>query len=154
VFDTGATQVRLVAEPAVIVSQLIQGNFPNYTKLIPAPAPSVIEAQAEEMRQAVKGLKRLTDASGIVRLVADENGVTLSAKEEMLGEQAVRLAHATLRGDACKVAVDAKFLADALASCDGETVQIGIRPTSAPITFESPAHPDWIEVVMPMFVEW
>jgi hypothetical protein len=33
-------------------------------------------------------------------------------------------------------------------------VQIGIRPTSAPITFEAPAHPDWIEVVMPMFVEW
>ena len=144
-----------------IVSQLIQGNFPDYAKLIPATTGTEAAVDLHAFQQAAKAASIFArDGSGIVRLhiTPSEDGepgkVTVSSKAEELGENKSEI-DARVKGDGAKVAFDARFLLEVLSALDkGEVVTLGTTTPSSPGVFRSEAHPGYTHVVMPMFVQW
>lgn len=143
-----------------IVSQLIQGNFPDYAKLIPASTGTEAAVNLQDFQQAAKAASIFArDGSGIVRLhiTPNEDGepgkLTVSSKAEELGENKSEI-DAKVKGDGAKVAFDARFLLDVLSVLDKGEVTLGTTTPSSPGVFRSEAHPGYTHVVMPMFVQW
>ena len=137
-----------------VVTRTLQGQFPDYTKLIPETWSTrcIVDAPAFRRAVALAGVVA-RDGSGIVRLeISPRGGLLVSAKAEEVGEMAMRLV-AAVTGKEDRIAFNHRYLTDALAGLgDG------------PLTFEMTAHhsqgvfrgadgPD-LYVVMPMFVQW
>jgi DNA polymerase-3 subunit beta len=143
-----------------VVSQLIQGNFPDYGKLIPSTTGTEVTVDLQDFQQAAKAASIFArDGSGIVRLhvTPGEDGspgkMTVSSKAEELGDNTGEI-DAKVTGDAAKVAFDARFLLDVLSVLDKGEVTLGTSTPSSPGVIKSTANPGYTHVVMPMFVQW
>ncbi|MBI4220386.1 MAG: DNA polymerase III subunit beta [Chloroflexi bacterium] len=154
------SQVLFRLSNTEIVSQLIQGNFPDYAKLIPTSTGTEATVDLPDFQQAAKAASIFArDGSGIVRLhvVPGEDGgsgkMTVASKAEELGDNVSEI-DAQVKGDAAKVAFDARFLLDVLNVLDKGEVTLGTTTPSSPGVIRSKAHPGYTHVVMPMFVQW
>lgn len=133
----------------------VQGQFPDYQRLIPADGTQV-EFMADDMLQSAKAISVMArDGSGIIRLqFKREDGiigkVILSAKSEEIGESANEI-DATVAQD-CKIALNSKYLVEALNNCKGQIIKAQVKSTTEPMLLHLPENRTYL--VMPMFVQW
>jgi len=143
-----------------LVSQLVQGTFPNYAQLIPQSYSTRAVVDVAEFLRATRTASIFArDGSGIVRLLIAPGGeltpgkVTVSARSEEIGDDVGEI-DATVEGEEAKIAFNGKYLTDVL-SVLGET-QVALETTnpSSPGVVRPVGVDNYIHVVMPMFVQW
>jgi len=154
------SQVLFRLKNAEIVSQLIQGSFPNYSQVIP---PSYTTRAVVDINEFLRVTKMSSvfarDASGIVRLVItpgtelSPGKVTVSAQAEEVGGNVGEI-DALIDGEEAKIAFNVKYLADVLSVLHQAQVALEVTTPSSPGTIRPVGVDNYVHVVMPMFVQW
>ncbi|MBI4287886.1 MAG: DNA polymerase III subunit beta [Chloroflexi bacterium] len=154
------SQVLFRLKDAELVSQLIQGTFPNYSQLIPQSSTCRAVVNTSEFLKATRTASIFArDASGIVRLVltsgseATPGKLTISARAEEVGENMGEI-DAMVKGEASKIAFNAKYLTDVLSVIKEGQVALEITTPSSPGLLRPVGSEGYVHVVMPMFVQW
>lgn len=154
------TQVLFRLKNAELVSQLIQGTFPNYSQLIPESHTSraVVEV-SEFLRETRIASIFARDGSGIVRLQftpgeeLTPGKMIISARAEEIGDNQGEI-DATVEGEAAKIAFNGKYLQDVLQVLEGGRVALETTNPSSPGVIRPVGVENYTHVVMPMFVQW
>ena len=150
-------QVMFRLKNVEMVSQLIQGTFPNYSQLIPEAYATRAELQVSDFLRAARTAAIFArDGSGIVRLHVQPGSpgvLQVQARVEEVGENVAEL-DAAVEGGEAKVAFNSKYLQDVLGVMDTETVALELTTPSSPGVLRPVASDDYVHVVMPMFVQW
>jgi DNA polymerase-3 subunit beta len=154
------SQVLFRLKDAELVSQLIQGSFPNYSQVIPQSytTRAVVDI-SEFLRVAKMSSIFARDASGIVRLVITPGSeltpgkVTVSAQAEEVGDN-VGEVDALIDGEEAKIAFNVKYLSDVLSVLPQAQVALELTTPSSPGTIRPIGVDNYVHVVMPMFVQW
>jgi DNA polymerase-3 subunit beta len=143
-----------------LVSQLIQGSFPNYSQLIPKKYTTKAVISVVDFLRATKTASIFArDGSGIVRLVVAPGGemtpgkVTVSARSEEIGDDVGEI-DAMVEGDEAKIAFNGKYLTDVLGVLGEAQVALETTNPSSPGVLKPVGVDNYIHVVMPMFVQW
>jgi DNA polymerase-3 subunit beta len=143
-----------------LVSQLVQGTFPQYAQLIPKSySTRVVIDVAEFLRAAKTASIFARDGSGIVRLVVAPGGeltpgkLTISARSEEIGDDVGEI-DATVEGEEAKIAFNGKYLIDVLSVLRESQVALETTNPSSPGVIRPVGVDNYIHVVMPMFVQW
>ncbi|MDP6824115.1 MAG: DNA polymerase III subunit beta [Dehalococcoidia bacterium] len=155
-----ASQVLFKFGDIEIVSQLVQGAFPDYEKLIPASAGTTATVKLQDFLQATRAAAIFArDGSGIVRLIVSpgEDGgpgkVTVDSRAEELGDNKGEF-DAEIDGDEAKVAFDSRYLLDVLGVLGNGNVTLETTTPSSPGVIRATDREGYTHVVMPMFVQW
>ncbi len=139
-----------------LVSQLIEGKFPDYRQIIPSGyATRTVLDTSGFLKAARVSHLFARDAANIVRMEivpGDElmpGHLTLAATSAELGDNVGQL-DAIVDGDPLEIAFNAKYLIDVLSVVD--TTQVGLETTSAasPGVLRPIGDDDFIHVIMPM----
>ena len=146
-----------------LVSQLLQGTFPNYDQLIPQSytTRAILDLQ-ETLRATRTAAIFARDGSNIVRMHVqpredqDEPGgrLLISAKSEEVGDNEDVVDVAELEGEEGKIAFNSRYLLDVLSVLERGRVSIETTTSSSPGVFKPTDSDDYVHVVMPMFVQW
>ncbi len=143
-----------------MVSQLIQGAFPNYGQLIPQSYTSRAVIDVAQFSRAVKMASIFArDGSGIVRLAiapgpdAAAGKLTISARAEEIGDN-IGEVDALVDGEAAKIAFNSKYLADVLGVIRQSQVALEVTTPSSPGVIRPIGVDNYTHVIMPMFVQW
>ncbi len=144
-----------------LVSQLVQGTFPNYPQLIPQKYSTKAVVSAAEFLRATKAASIFArDSSGIVRLHVVPGGgemgvgkITVSARAEEVGENVTEV-DAKIEGEEAKIALNSKYLSDVLGVLDKGEVALETTSPSSPGVIRPVGSDGYVHVVMPMFVQW
>ena len=144
-----------------LVSQLVQGNFPQYNQLIPQSYGSRAVVDVAQFLRAVKTASIFArDSSGIVRLMAVPSGSELnpgklivSARAEEVGDDVGEI-DAAIDGTEVKIAFNGKYMLDVLSVLPQEKVALETTSSSSPGVIRPVGTDNYIHVVMPMFVQW
>lgn len=143
-----------------LVSQLVQGTFPQYTQLIPQSYGTRAVVSVAEFSRATKTASIFArDGSGIVRLVIAPGGeltpgkVTISARSEEIGDDVGEI-DAVVEGDEAKIAFNGRYLTDVLGVLREAQVALETTNPSSPGVIRPVGVDNYIHVVMPMFVQW
>ena len=143
-----------------LVSQLVQGTFPNYAQLIPQSYNTRMIVSIAEFLRATKTASIFArDGSGIVRLVITPGGeltsgkLTVSARSEEIGDDVGEI-DATIEGEEAKVAFNGKYLTDVLSVLQEAQVALETTNPSSPGVIRPVGTDNYIHVIMPMFVQW
>jgi len=143
-----------------LVSQLIQGSFPNYSQLIPKKYNTKAVIGVADFLRATKTASIFArDGSGIVRLVVTPGGemtpgkVTVSARSEEVGDDVGEI-DAMVEGEEAKIAFNGKYLTDVLGVLHESQVALETTNPSSPGVLKPVGTDNYIHVVMPMFVQW
>ena len=154
------SQVLFLLKDVEMVSQLIQGAFPNYTQLIPQSYVTRAEMSLSEFAKATRTASIFArEGSAIVRLLivpGEElapGRIVLSARAEEVGDN-VGEVDATVEGEEARIAFNSKYLSDVLGVLRQDRVVLEISSPSSPGVIRPVGVDNYVHVVMPMFVQW
>jgi DNA polymerase-3 subunit beta len=143
-----------------LVSQLIQGTFPNYAQLIPQSCTTKATIGVAEFLRATKTASIFArDGSGIIRLVVTPGAemapgkVVVSARSEEVGDDVGEI-DAVVEGEESKIAFNGKYLTDVLGVLHETQVALETTSPSSPGVIRPVGSDNYLHVVMPMFVQW
>ena len=147
-----------LGENIQVVSQLIQGQFPDYEKLIPNSSTTQTSVDRSKLLQSIKAASIFArDGSGIIKLVMDRNSnkISILSNAEEIGDLENDI-NADVNGDDSKVAFNSKFLQDVVGVLDTTQIKIDTSSPSSPGVFTEKSNGDsnYRHVIMPMFVQW
>ena len=154
------SQVLFRLKDAELVSQLIQGSFPNYSQVIPESYTTRAVVDINEFLRVTKMSSIFArDASGIVRLVVTPGTelapgkLTVSAQAEEIGGNVAEI-DALIDGEEAKIAFNVRYLSDVLSVLRQAQVALELTTPSSPGTIRPIGVDNYVHVVMPMFVQW
>jgi DNA polymerase-3 subunit beta len=143
-----------------MVSQLIQGVFPNYSQLIPQKYATRAVVDLTQFLQAIKMASIFArDGSGIVRMEMTPGPemtagkMNISARAEEIGEN-IGEVDALIDGEPAKIAFNAKYVSDVLGVIKQKQVALETTTSSSPGVIRPIGVSNYVHVVMPMFVQW
>jgi DNA polymerase-3 subunit beta len=158
--NPGKSQILFRLKNVELVSQLIQGTFPNYRQLIPQSYGTRAVVETKDFLRATRTASIFArDGSGIVRLYItpgeelSPGKITLSARSEQVGDNLGEI-DALVEGEEAKIAFNGKYLLDVLNVVPQEKVALEITTPSSPGVLRPVGSDNYVHVVMPMFVQW
>jgi len=159
--DPNKSQALFRLKNIELVSQLVQGTFPNYAQLIPQSYTTRAVVDVAAFLRATKTAAIFArDGSGIVRLlVVPGSGeltpgkMTISARSEEVGDDVGEI-DAVVEGEEAKIAFNGKYLSDVLGVLRETQVALEVTNPSSPGVIRPVGVDNYVHVVMPMFVQW
>ena len=166
---TSKNQALFRLDNVEIVSQLVQGSFPDYKQLIPESYTSSAIMTVNDFNKAIRTASIFArDGRGIVRLVLNNGDqqntgtVTVASRAEEVGENtgvidAEIIGNTTDSTDSddeqSKIAFNSKYISDVLSIMQTEKVSLQISSPSSPGVLKPVGQDNYTHVVMPMFVQ-
>ena len=146
----GSNHVRAQIGDVRLTSKLIDGRFPEYSRVIPSAPPKAVVADREVLRAALQRTSILANEKyrGI-RLALKKNSLTLQAHNPEQ-EEAEEQVEVNYKGDELEVGFNVSYLLDALAAVDGNEVEIGVTDGNSSCLVRAPGATSARYVVMPM----
>jgi DNA polymerase-3 subunit beta len=159
--DPNKSQALFRLKDIELVSQLVQGAFPNYAQLIPQSYSTRTVVEVAAFLRATKTAAIFArDGSGIVRLMMVPGGgeakpgkMTVAARSEEIGDDVGEM-DAVVEGEEAKIAFNGKYLSDVLGVLREEQVALEITTPSSPGVIRPVGVDNYVHVIMPMFVQW
>jgi DNA polymerase-3 subunit beta len=146
----GTNHVRAQIGGIRFTSKLIDGRFPEYSRVIPAAPAAAIRADRDVLRQALQRTAILSNEKyrGI-RVTVKKNVITIQAHnpEQEEAEEEIEVAY---DGADLEVGFNVNYLLDALAAIDGQDVELGLTDSNSSCLIRSPGNSSARYVVMPM----
>ena len=141
-----------------LVSQLIEGNFPDYHQIIPKSYSTRSVVSTSDFLKAAKTANIFArDAANIVRLEIVPGGelapgrLTLTATSAEVGDNVGEI-DAVIEGEEMEVAFNAKYLIDVLSVMDAAQVALETSTASSPGVIKPIGSEDFTHVIMPMHI--
>lgn len=154
------SQVLFKIKDVELVSQLVQGAFPNYSQLLPEKYDTKAIVNVKEFLAATRTSSVFArDGSGIVRLNlssgTDDSPGTLSivSKSEEVGSNQGDI-DATIEGQENRIAFNSRYVMQVLDVLDNDSVAIEMTTSSSPGVLKPIGDDQYVHVIMPMFVQW
>ncbi len=155
--STGS-QVVLRCENVQIVSQLIDGRFPDYQAILPKGYKTRTVVSTIDLLKACKQASIIArEGSNVVRFHfqpgAERTGkVKLLAESDETGASEIEL-EATVEGQELEIAFNVKFLQDALEAISTRDVVIETNAHNMPAMIRPAGVEDYLYVLMPMHMD-
>jgi DNA polymerase-3 subunit beta len=146
--SVGENHVSFEAGGKLLVSKLIEGNYPNYRQVIPAESRERITIERELFLNAVRRVSLLSsEKSNSVKLIFTKNNLEIVANTPDIGEAHESLAIA-FKGKDFSVAFNPIFLQDPLRALTEDEIFLEVTDEMSPgvIKISSP----FLYVLMPM----
>lgn len=150
-FNEAESQAIFGLENATLASRVIEGNFPDFEKIIPRESIYQISADKEEVLRAVKLSSVFArDAANVVKMKVKEEAVEFLAQSPTHGSQKTEVDAKIEGGKNLEISFNFRFLEDFLNAVRGEEVQIELSSANAPGVFTNPSDPNFLHLIMPV----
>ena len=154
------TKCMVSLDQTHLVSQLLQGSFPNYEQLIPDRYETRAVVDVDDLKMAV-GNAQVFAATGsnIARLEmaatdGDAGDMKVSARSEEVGMTERVFAFDAMDGVDNKIAFNVRYLRDVANALGKGNAALEITNSSSPGLFKRVDSDAYVHVVMPMYVQW
>lgn len=146
------TKIRFDLGQAILTSKLIDGTFPDYSRVIPTANDKILKLDPKAFMQGVDRVSTIaTEKTRAVKMALDRDRITLSvtspengtASEEVPGEY-------TSLG--FEIGFNSRYLLDILAQIDSDTVEVHLADAAAPTLIRENDKAPALYVLMPMRV--
>jgi DNA polymerase III subunit beta len=143
-------QVLFHAGDVSLVARLIEGNYPDYRKLIPTKFETVATlARADFLNITKVSSLFARESAGSITVKADKiDGVSINAIASQLGENTAK-AEAKITGGG-EVTLNSRYLIDALNAFSADEVQFCFNGKLEPVILRSAGESNYVHLIMPL----
>jgi DNA polymerase-3 subunit beta len=148
--DLSAAQAKFRFGNVVLVSKLVDGKFPDYSRVIPQNQPKKLKLDRIALLQALQRAAILTsDKFRGVRWVLGNGSLKISCSNTEQ-EEAQEELDIPYKGDTLDIGFNVGYLVDVLNNLDVAEVECGLGDANSSALFTLPERADFKYVVMPM----
>jgi DNA polymerase III subunit beta len=147
-----ATKIRFVLGHAVLTSKLIDGTFPDYSRVIPTGNDKLLTIDPKSFMQGVDRVATIaSEKTRAVKMAVERDKITLSVTSPENGTAAEEVSGDYAAAN-IEIGFNAKYLMDILAQIEGDTVEVHLADAAAPTLIRENDKSAALYVLMPMRV--
>jgi len=144
-------KVLFVFENVLIQTRLIDGTFPDTSRLIPDNFDYSMSVDSQSLLNSIDRASLLSnEQSNIIKLSMDEDNVIISSYSQEIGSVEENLSRAFFKGEPLRISFSAKYLTDAIKSLNGEKVRVLFTGEMKPFIIKDFNKEDIIQLVLPV----
>ncbi len=144
----GEKQAMFKTDSTILVTKLIDGNYPNYRQVIPASFATTLEVPAIPFMQKVELVSQvLANSSSYITLTFEENQLKIQAESSEVGEGSA-IQEINYSGERIDTSFNPAFLMDPLRCSEVEQVTIKINDGFSPVAIQGGE--GFLYIIMPM----
>lgn len=151
VVHLGERDVAFEAGDVLLLTRLIEGEFPNYRSLIPSSYPNRLRVGREPLLDAIRRVKLLARESTPLRLSMTADGLDLTAVTQDVGQASESL-DAKYEGTELTVAFNPEYLSSGVEAVGGDEVVLESVDALKPAVVRSVEHGNYLYLLMPVRV--
>jgi len=145
-------QVKIIAEDVILVSRLVEGQYPDYQKIIPKDFTTTLEIHKANFIKAIKttSLFSKTDTNELKLLASNlKKEIELSAESGHVGKNITKLA-CGYDGKDVTVIFNSKYLIEGLNSINSDVILMKLLGDSGPGMILGKEVKEHFYIVMPI----
>jgi len=148
-----ANQLIFATSEVEVVSRLIEGNFPDFEKIIPEKGKTKALLDREELTRAVRMAAIFArESANIVKFTIGGSRFEVSANTAQVGENKSVL-EAKIEGEKGEIAFNSRYLLDFLSVVGSEQVSFEMSGGLNPGVFRAVGEPSYLHIIMPVRVQ-
>ena len=151
----GASQVQFETADVTLVSRVLDGQFPNYEKVIPKNTERTISFERAELLDAVRRVYIVAKQNSEKAIVETKGDLLEMTAESQDVGRAYEEVPITMNGGDIKIAFNARYLMEVLGIVDSDRITIELSGALNPGLLKASGengNSDFLYVVMPMAV--
>jgi DNA polymerase-3 subunit beta len=146
------SKIRFDLGAAILTSKLIDGTFPDYSRVIPTGNDKILKIDPRSFMEGVDRVSTIaTEKTRAVKMALDRDRITLSvtspdngtAAEDVPGDYAAQ---------PFEIGFNSRYLMDILAQVEGDLVEVHLADAAAPTLIRENDKSPALYVLMPMRV--
>ncbi|MGI5828388.1 MAG: DNA polymerase III subunit beta [Patescibacteria group bacterium] len=148
-FDSKNNQVWLRAGERSIVLRLLEGDFPDFGRIIPVNHATEVVVDRDAFARAVQQSAVFARQNANVVRIGIEKTLCLSAQGGYIGSSSVEV-DAKISGEGLSAAFNYRYLREYLAVLGDGDVSIAFNGPLAPVKFVANSDPTFTHIIMPV----
>ncbi len=140
VFNCGGTSLN---------TRLIEGQFPNWQKLIPSEFDYHADVPQEELLEIARRVGYLAQRNAPLRIGLEEGEMTVSAETPDVGEASETLP-VDYSGDLLEISFNPQYFIDGVDSIEGETLRLKVSSPLRPGLLQAASDESFSYLIMPI----
>ncbi len=150
--ELSETKIRLSIDGIVMTSKLIDGTFPDYTRVIPQGNDKMLTVDCDLFKEAVDRVSTISSERGrAVKLQLAENLLVLTVNNPDSGSATEELP-VEYEADSIDIGFNSRYLLDIMAQLDSGTAIFKLADPGSPTLVQDIGDPNALFVLMPMRV--
>jgi DNA polymerase-3 subunit beta len=146
------SKIRFVYGNAVLVSKLIDGNFPDYERVIPQNNDKLMEVDCKLFTQSVDRVSVIsTEKSRAIRFQLENGKLMLTVSSPEHGNATEEL-DVTYSSPKIEIGFNSRYMLDMMTQIEGDTAQFLFNDSASPAIVRDTADVGALYVIMPMRV--
>ena len=146
------TKIRFGLGTAVLTSKLIDGTFPDYSRVIPTANDKLLRIDPRSFEEGVDRVATIaSEKTRAVKMALDRDKVTLSVTSPENGTAAEEVP-GDYNADGFEIGFNARYLLDILGQMEGELIEVHLADAAAPTLLRENDKASALYVLMPMRV--
>ena len=135
---------------ATLVMRLVDGEFPDYSRVVPQKMENPASINREEFLHALRRISVLSsEKSKGIKIKLDNNILELSSSNPDLGDAHEEL-DMSYSGPEITIGFNARYILDILQVMNDEFIQLHLKDNLSPGLIEADKNKDFFSVIMPM----
>lgn len=143
-------QIAFGAGRILLVSRLIDGQFPNFEQLLPESYEHVLDVDASELHDAVRRVSLLAQRNTPLKISLSEGELEVSAQTADIGEAHESLPAPDFSGDPLEIGFNPDFLREGLDSVHTERAKFKLISAFRPGLIVAGQDEEFMYLVMPI----
>lgn len=133
-----------------LVSRLIDGQFPDYTQVLPERAKQPVTVERTQLREALERVMLMAaDISSAVLLSFNDEALTVSTRNPETGD-ATDVISTSAIAKPLKISLNGQYLIDMLNATDAKTVELHLGDDMSPVLVAPVGDKSHTYVLMPL----
>lgn len=147
----GKGQIQFKVDGVELVSRMIEGNFPDYEKILPKETKTKASLSTEDF---LLGLKKVSvivrENSNNVKIRFEKGKLLIFSDETQVGQGATEISAENVEGETLESALNVQYLLDVLGHIKDPKVHFGLNDGLSPVMV-TPAKPSgYLHIIMPL----
>ncbi|MEC0226811.1 DNA polymerase III subunit beta [Paenibacillus alba] len=145
-------QVLFKIHSILFYSRILDGTYPDTSKLIPQSFQTEMVVPTKELAEAIDRAYLLSreDKTNIVKMMMQEDQtIEISSSSSELGKVTEQINLQHIAGDLLKISFNSKYMLDALKVLDSEFIHIGFTGAMQPIIMKPQDSTNMLQLILP-----
>ena len=146
-------QILFKAKHLLFFSRLLEGNYPDTSRLIPTESKTDVVLQTKEFLQAIDRASLLAreGRNNVVKLsTIGDNLIEISSNTPEVGKVVEEIKGLSIEGEELKISFSAKYMMDALKALEGTEIKISFTGAMRPFIIQPINDESILQLILPV----
>jgi len=150
IIQTSETKIQFQIGKIKLISKLIDGKFPDYTKVVPTNNDKLLTVGSKEFIDSVERVTTISlDRKEGVKLVINKDNIELTVNSTNSGD-GNEIINAKYSSEKITISFNSKYLIDIASEIVDKNMKIKLKDSTSPVLIEDNSDKNSYYVIMPM----